>query len=493
MNSVASRRVLHVVHGFPPEVIGGTEAHVERLALAQRDGGHDARVFSGSLEWRDHVAIEDGEHRGIPVRRVHRSDLYFDRWDKGYQPEVSRAFAAYLKEFAPQVVHVHHWIRLSTDLVALAARAGIPAVVTLHDLYPSCPRVFRLKGVAGDEACEVPLAKAECTPCVERWRFDRDDDVAASLASYRADMRGELSLARARIAPSRTHAEFLARMLELDLPIDVIAHGRLHDPLPKAAIRAPDGTLRIGCFGHLQPLKGPHLLIEAVKRATSRDRIAVEFWGAAVDADYESRLRAAAEGLRVSFRGKYQRDQLSTVALDAIVLPTLCRESWSYVLDEAFDLGLPIVAARAGALAERATGRDALFERPNGRDALFERPIGRVALFERNDPDSLARVLDELATSPARLAEMRAAPASPAPAFSESAAAIFARYEAAIAAGPPILDGAATAALDARAIEQFRRREAYFRELVRIEKWEDVVGDLRARIAALEAELRSRP
>jgi glycosyltransferase involved in cell wall biosynthesis len=260
-----SRRILHVVHGFAPEVVGGTEVHVEHLARAQRAAGHDARVFAGSLEWKPTVTVHDFDHAGVPVRRVHRADLYFDRWDKGFCPEVSRVFRAMLAEFRPDIVHVHHWIRLSTDLVASAAAAGIPAVVTLHDLFPSCPRVFRLKGADGAEACTAKLADADCVPCVPRWRFDRDDDVVAALASYRTDMRNELTLARARIAPSRSHAELLARTLEIDAPITVVPHGRLHPPLERAAPPPADGRFRIGCFSHLQPLKGQHLLLEALR------------------------------------------------------------------------------------------------------------------------------------------------------------------------------------------------------------------------------------
>lgn len=470
MSGPSIQRVLHVVHGFPPEVIGGTEAHVERLTLAQRAAGLDARVFAGSLEWKPTFETRDSEHRGVPVRRVHRSDLYFDRWDKGFQPEVSRAFRRCLEEWRPQLVHVHHWIRLSTDLVATAARAGIPSVVTLHDLFPSCPRVFRLKGKDGDEACEVPLARAECVPCVERWRFDRDEDVAASLSVYRSDMRSELLLARSRIAPSRSHGEFLAQMLEIDAPIDVIPHGRLFAPLLATKPRVADGRLRIGYFSHLQPLKGQHLLLEAIRRCRSRERIDVEFFGGAVDAGYEARLRAASEGSNVSFHGRYEREQLAAAQLDLVVIPTLCRESWSYILDEAGDLGVPIVAARAGALEERATER--------------------VRLFERNDADSLATALDELCANPGALSAMRAAPAPVAPEFETSAAAIYSRYEAAVAAGAPVLDRSALDAMEERVIDAWRRREAYFRELVRTEKWEDVVGELRTRIAALEEELR---
>ena len=35
----------------------------------------------------------------------------------------------------PDVLHVHQWIRLTSNLLEIADELGIPAVVTLHDLY----------------------------------------------------------------------------------------------------------------------------------------------------------------------------------------------------------------------------------------------------------------------------------------------------------------------------------------------------------------------
>ncbi|MBL8766854.1 MAG: hypothetical protein JNL94_05805, partial [Planctomycetes bacterium] len=51
-------KILHVVHGYPPEVIGGTELYVARLAREQRRAGHEPHVFAGSLEWRKDLEVE---------------------------------------------------------------------------------------------------------------------------------------------------------------------------------------------------------------------------------------------------------------------------------------------------------------------------------------------------------------------------------------------------------------------------------------------------
>ena len=88
------------------------------------------------------VEVQDVD--GIPVHRLHRNDLYFDHHVKAWHPGVTRAFDELLARHRPALVHVHHWVRLSCDLIEAARARGIPCVVTIHDFFTSCPRAFAL-------------------------------------------------------------------------------------------------------------------------------------------------------------------------------------------------------------------------------------------------------------------------------------------------------------------------------------------------------------
>ncbi|MBI4881605.1 MAG: glycosyltransferase [Planctomycetes bacterium] len=462
-------KIVHAVHGYPPELIGGTELYVERLAREQAAAGHHVLVFSGSVDWREEFTVEEGEQDGVAVVRAHRNDLYFDRWDKGYNPLVAVLFERVLAAERPDVLHVHQWIRLTTNLVSIAARLGVPAVITAHDLYASCPRVFRLKGKDEDQACELEMSPEACVSCVPRWRFQKDEEVSASIASYREDMRRELDLARAIVAPSRSHGEFLARMLGGGVrEIRVVPHGTLAESGARHAARAvAAGKIQLACFGHLHPWKGAHVLLEGLARCARKERFTLHLHGKFSGVEYGARLEQLAEGSDVVFHGAYSPRDLERAAIDVVVIPTLCRESYSFILDEAVLLGVPILAARAGAITERATGR--------------------VLLFEQNDPADLARRLEEIAGDPGLLAAMRVAPPPALVSFAEHAGRIEEVYRGVAAAGAPAPPPAADER--ERLAEQWERRETLFRELVRIERWEDVVAELRARVAELEARL----
>jgi hypothetical protein len=87
-------RIGLVVHGQPPELAGGTERLVAGLAAALVAAGETVEIFSGSIEWRPAFEVVRDVSGPAPLTRVHRHDLYFERWDKLPNPFVERAFLA---------------------------------------------------------------------------------------------------------------------------------------------------------------------------------------------------------------------------------------------------------------------------------------------------------------------------------------------------------------------------------------------------------------
>ena len=201
-------RVLLVVHGLAPEFRGGTESYVEVLAPALVARGLEVAILCGSARAADPPAIEQSDASGIPVYRLHRRGLFLDAWDRSHDPEAEALYRDLLRTLRPDVVHVHHWIRLTRTLVAVASEEGIPSVVTLHDAWVTCPRCFRVRE---DGYCERPLAEVHCVPCVPSPDFLPRDRIAAAVRSHAADLRDELRLATVRVVPSLAHRELVSR------------------------------------------------------------------------------------------------------------------------------------------------------------------------------------------------------------------------------------------------------------------------------------------
>jgi glycosyltransferase involved in cell wall biosynthesis len=436
-------KLVLAVHGYPPELRGGTENAVQASARALAAAGHDVLVVAGSLEASRAPCTSSSEDRDpesgarVRVLRMHRADLYFDHWHKASSAAVQASWRALLRAERPDLVHVHHWIRLTRELVALAALEGVPALVSLHDLWSSCLIAFRVRP-STKRFCDAPLAADPCVACAgslpPRTPWVGEAQAAQLLESHRAALRRELALARAVLAPSASHAAALERYLELEpgrLAAHVYPPTRARALNRLAPLRAPRelGRVQLASFGHLAPLKGVDLLIEALRLVPEPARFALALAGGEVDPAHSAWLRERARGLAVSFHGAFESERLDehpAARAHALVLGTRAHESYGLVLDEAFELGLPVVAPRAGALPERVHG-------------------GRGLLYESGDALALARALWRLWSEPELLPRLRAAlpPAGRVGADPQlELARLLALYERVRCAGPPAPDDA---------------------------------------------------
>jgi glycosyltransferase involved in cell wall biosynthesis len=194
-------RILHAGPAYHPEGPGGIEVYLASLCRQQRAAGHDPVVLTGCAEAWPRVGLEEAQVDGCRVLRVHRDDLFFHHYAKAFHPGVEDLFDRVLSDERPDLVHVHHWLRLTCNLVEIAGRRGVPAVVTLHDTYASCPRCWRIDRDLA--ACSRELGVAACLPCVPRWGCESDDEIATGIELFRAAHRHELTAARAVLAPSR--------------------------------------------------------------------------------------------------------------------------------------------------------------------------------------------------------------------------------------------------------------------------------------------------
>ncbi len=459
-------KVCLVAHGYPPELVGGTENAVQSLARGLARRGHAVVVVAGSLQHgqgfrrsSEEEAAPPGGGAPIRVHRIHRADLYFDHWQKSASARASAAFRDILREERPDLVHVHHWIRLSRDLVHRSALERIPALVTLHDLWTSCLVTFRVRPDT-HEFCRVRLAPSPCLACAAlvppRTPWMSFESQGVALLERSADIRRELEIARAVLAPTRAHAQALAGFLGFDLDnlaIRVVPHGRDCALVARAPLPPPAhlGKLVLGCWGHLHRLKGADLILRALRRLREPARVELHLAGSEPDPNFAREVHELAAGLAVRFHGVYAADELGAHAVSAVhafVSGTRAHESWGLVLDEAVALGLPLVLPRSGAYAERLQER---------RGALF---------YDPGSEGALAGVLERLLAEPGLLEDLRRrlpAPGEFTPTVADAVERHLELYREVLAAGPP----AAVRALPERELVWKAAEEAWDRALAR--------------------------
>jgi glycosyltransferase involved in cell wall biosynthesis len=134
-----------------------------------------------------------------------------------------------------------------------------------------------------------------------------------------------------------------------------------------------DEKVRFCYFGNILPIKGIHLLIHAF-RALPEGKAKLTIYG---DRNhwtgaYYDHLEEQTHGFPIQFRPSFPREKLSEALSDqdVVVLPSICPESFSFVIKEANHLGLPVIASKIGAIPEAVKdgGNGLLFEPGNVED-----------------------------------------------------------------------------------------------------------------------------
>jgi glycosyltransferase involved in cell wall biosynthesis len=127
----------------------------------------------------------------------------------------------------------------------------------------------------------------------------------------------------------------------------------------------------IGFAGALQPHKGAHLLLAALRRLQWRDvRVRIAGGG---DRRYERKLRRLARGLNVAFLGRVPPAEMPEFlrGLDLLVLPSLWPENLPIIMLEAYASGVPVLASDVGGMAEFIAHSRFLFE-PGSVESLVD-------------------------------------------------------------------------------------------------------------------------
>ncbi|GAA0707567.1 glycosyltransferase [Dokdonella soli] len=365
--------LLHVLHGWG----GGAERWVRDFAAADGRSHHLVLIARGNFARRRHgewLELHDGTLAGPPLRRFPLPRPIADTalGDRAYRD----LFANIVRAYCVDAIVVSSLIGHSLD----ALRSGLPTSCVVHDHYPLWPILHRDFGDASlrfdDAQRAADLAAASddrefANRDPQHWRRLRDETVHAMHAA-RATL----------IAPSRSA---LANQLRLapelrELSAHVVAHGLAPWPAdaPRVSASLPRGRLRLVVPGRIRRGKGAELLTTALPRL--REHADLFLLGAGADAH----ALFGEAGVHIVL--DYRRDELPRLLNDirpdaALLLPTVA-ETFSYTLSELSSLGVPVIATRVGALAERIDDGVDGFLVDADADAVVAR-IGALAVDKR--------------------------------------------------------------------------------------------------------------
>jgi glycosyltransferase involved in cell wall biosynthesis len=360
-------RILLAHNRYRSAAPSGENRVVDQEGEALADLGHEVRRFT-----RDSDEISQWsllKKASVPARTIWNRESFHD-------------LKAVLRDYQPEVVHVHNTFPLLSAAVLHACRdAGVPVVATLHNYGLACAnRAFFREG-------------AVCHDCVHRSPLNavrhgcyRDSraatlPVAISMAAHGGAWR---SLVSAYILISASQRDLLR---EVGLPEDRVFVR--YNLIPRRDRLQTAAEPMVVYAGRLDEIKGVRLLMagwDRYREKAGEPGIRLVIVGAGILGDEVTAWASARPS--VTLTGALSSAECAGLVsrARAVLLPSAWEETFGLVAIEAMAAGVPPVAAGHGSFPELIT------------------PGVDGALFDPGDPVALGRAIADVERNPEQYA-----------------------------------------------------------------------------------------
>lgn len=325
---------------------GGAEAVFLDHSTLFEEAGWDVVPFSMQHEknlpspWSDHFVseIEYGREAGGLGKVLQASKVI-------YSFEAQSRLKKLMAEAPPDVAHAHNvYHHLSPAIFSTLKAAGIPVVMTAHDLKIACPAYKMLRDGRICEDCRGGRIHN-----VVRHRCIKDSLPLSTVVFAETVLHRMLGLYRNKVdrivVPSRFYR---AKLMEWGWPAKQLSYVPNFVDLDGFGTGWNEGNY-FSFAGRLAPEKGLTTLIRAAARAKQRVIIA----GTGPE---EASLRKLVEetGADVTFAGFVAGEALHRLIgqSQALVLPSEWYENAPISILEAYALGRPVIGAAIGGIPE---------------------------------------------------------------------------------------------------------------------------------------------
>lgn len=356
---------------------GSSIRQMYQQAARLRELGHATAVVSTTP---DPSAVGWTTVEGCAVHRLHSDYPFrFRSWVSVSRRSLLRPLRAVLQEWKPDVVHSHivH-THLSYHALTEARRAGAGVVFTAHDAMTFCYQKLTCFHGGEQNAWKLKDYRAywqKCIPC-QRFRFrpGRNRIIRRILArdvdrfTVVSDELGE-AIRMNGIHVDRTVNNALRLRRALPSPEQVAAFRERFDL---------DGKLVIAVGGRLHEQKGINQLfrmLAVLRHEFPELRMLVMGREELYRGGFEAVAREVAVDDLVVLTGWLDGDDLACAyaALDVLVSPSLCFETFGMLNLEAMEYGKPVVATSFGGCPEVvADGETGLVANPFDTEGYAE-------------------------------------------------------------------------------------------------------------------------
>lgn len=344
-DNTGKKRILFILHHFG----GGTEYHVMDLINSLKS----VYIFYIlKVENNKMILTEFNNDRKLryifPLYHLTNFNVFYDE-------EINKIYHKIINTFHINLIHIHHLFFHTLDIFDIAEEQEIPLLMTFHDYYSVCPSVNLL-----DEKykyCNYQNSFEKCNKCLsERLGLSKD-----FIKHWRENFQKAIIKCDLIIAPNPSVFEIIKKYYQI--PNDktlVIEHGHRdeifasNDSSSDPEIYNLDNKFHIAFIGSLGRHKGSKIFYAMAKSKKLNKKTCWSIFG---DSDIDN-SPGYNSYYNIHNYGKYDYSKelkflLKSKKVDLIFFPSICPETFSYTLSEAWGSGIPVLVSDLGALKER--------------------------------------------------------------------------------------------------------------------------------------------
>ena len=337
------RKVLFLVNEWEEnmEMTGGTSLHLKDIILGIKENTacfvlapfkYDLNTFK--------LYLYSGEYGKEIASFKTDINLYgqITYTNDSYKEMIKTIFDS----FHIELLHVHHFLFQTFDAIDIAKERNVYSIITLHDLYMSCPSINM---VYEEKFCEVNKNR-NCEKCLKN-RYGVESDI---LQNWRTTCKKVLEKFDKIIVPSQNTKEQFEKIYK-DLKIEVIEHGvNLIKIDSKKETKRNEDVFNVSFVGAMAPHKGSRILTELIKK-NKDNAIKIHLIGKSEDKNLNKNTSNYIN------HGAYRRGELPKLLvennIDLVCIFATWPETYSYTLTETYMAKVPVLTFDIGAVGDR--------------------------------------------------------------------------------------------------------------------------------------------
>ncbi|MDY6357080.1 MAG: glycosyltransferase [Catonella sp.] len=377
-------KILHYSLGFPPYRSGGMTKFCVDLMQEQRKEGYEVTLlWPGQI---NHLgrSVRIKQHKSVngigSLEIINPLPISYDEGISDIEAFTksvdAKPFEELLKEYNPDVIHIHTLMGLHREFIEAAKKLGIRTAYTTHDFFAFCPKVTMFRDGA---FCSEASSCSYCSQCNSTampmnmivlmqsglYRALKDNPIVKKLRKqHRDDFLGEKSgisqsdeqtISDNEAEKYKTLRSYYVGMLKnidiihfnstitkniyeqfMDVKKSVvipISHADIKDR--KRIKNYSSDTLHLTYLGAQSQAKGYFLLTDALDQLwIKRQDFCLNVFF--VPSDGKPYINA---------HGRYDYSQLPSIMdqTDVLIVPSIWPETFGYTVLEALSFGVPVI------------------------------------------------------------------------------------------------------------------------------------------------------